>query len=422
MRPTNQIRLRSRLHLMGEGVLIALDAIRSNKLRAGLTILGIAVGVFVVTAMSAAVHGINAGVSKSLAAAGPTTFFITKWPAQVNNCNGSDDSCPWRRNPPLTFADVAAIARVPLIRSVTAHVGNSAAVKFHDRSLPGASLEGYTPNWVDVSPGDIISGRNFTEGENADAAQVVVINDKMADRLFNGTEAVGRDITIDDKPFRVVGVIKETANFFDSGSKGRLYVPIETARRRLNVGVRWMDLTVKPRDGVAQELAIDAVTAALRVRRGLRPAQENTFFLSTPEKLMALYNQIVGVFFLVMISLGSIGLMVGGVGVVAIMMISVTERTREIGVRKALGATKGTILWQFLVEASTLTVIGALVGLAVGGLLSVVVRKATPIEASIPVPAIVAALVAAALTGIIFGILPATRAARLDPVEALRYE
>jgi putative ABC transport system permease protein len=160
----------------------------------------------------------------------------------------------------------------------------------------------------------------------------------------------------------------------------------------------------------------------LRSYRHLRPAQKNDFFSSTPEKLMQLYDKIVGVFFLVMITLSAIGLCVGGVGVIAIMMISVTERTREIGVRKALGATRGTILWQFLVEAVTLTTIGAVAGLTVGGMLTAVIRATTPINAAAPPEAILAALLGSAFAGIVFGLLPAARASRLDPVEALRYE
>ncbi|MBA3557760.1 MAG: ABC transporter permease [Gemmatimonadaceae bacterium] len=412
----------ARLSALLEGVRIAFDSIRVNKVRAGLTILGIAVGVFVVTAMSAAVHGINAGVTSSLAAAGPNTFFITKWPMQMNSCTGSDDSCPWRRNAPLTLRESEAISRLPAVARVTAHVGSSVAIKYKDRDLPSVSLDGYTPRWMEVTAGDIAPGRSFTDEENESASLVVIVNDKVVERLFGESDPIGKVVFMQGQPFRVIGVYRTTGNVFESGGSGKVIVPIETARRRLNVGVRWLDLTVKPRDEVAQDRAIDDVVAALRAGRGLRPAQENTFFVSTQEKILELYNKIVGVFFLVMLVLGSIGLIVGGVGVVAIMMISVTERTREIGIRKALGATRRIILWQFLVEAATLTTVGATAGLMVGGLLTWAIRTYSPIDASIPPLAIVAALVASAFTGVLFGLLPAIRAARLDPVEALRFE
>jgi putative ABC transport system permease protein len=412
----------SRVYGLFEGVLIAFDAIRANKVRAALTILGIAVGVFVVTAMSAAVHGINAGVEKSMAAAGPTTFFLTRWPMQLNTCNGSADSCPWRRNRPLTMELANRIAELPSIRGVTAHVNSSAAIRYADRELPGVQLDAFTPGWIAVNGGDIAPGRDFTAAENEAAARIVLVNDKLVERLFAGSDPVGKDVRLNGQTFRVVGVFHPIVTAFDAGDKGRAIVPFETARRRLNVGVNWMDVTVKPRADVSQATAMDDVVTLLRGMRHLRPGVENDFFMTTQEKVMELYDRIVGVFFLVMLVLSAVGLIVGGVGVVAIMMISVTERTREIGVRKALGATRATILWQFLVEAATLTTIGAVAGLTVGGLLTVAIRNLTPIEAAIPPLAIVAALATSAFTGVLFGLLPAARAARLDPVEALRYE
>jgi putative ABC transport system permease protein len=410
------------LYQLLEGVLIALDAIRSNKVRAGLTILGIAVGVFVVTVMSAAVHGINAGVSRSLAAAGPTTFFISRWPAEFTSCDGGGESCPWIRFRPLTLDQGREIEQLPMIQGVSADIGSSASVKYADRELPGVQLIGYSTNWLDMAGGDIVAGRNFTDAEYQSAAPVVLINDKVVDRLFNGENAVGKDLRLNGQLFTVIGIYNPIPNIFESSDKGRLIVPITTAQRKLNVSLYWMQLTVKPRDGVDRDAAMDETIATLRAARHLRPSQSNDFFTNTPEKLLALYNRVVGVFFLVMVSLSAIGLMVGGVGVVAIMMISVTERTREIGVRKALGATRRAILWQFLVEAATLTTVGAVIGLLVGGGLTMLLRHLTPIEASTPPIAIIAALGGSAIAGIVFGMLPAVRASRLDPVEALRYE
>jgi putative ABC transport system permease protein len=191
----------------------------------------------------------------------------------------------------------------------------------------------------------------------------------------------------------------------------------------MNVGAWWVDLTVKPREGVSRDAAMDEVVATLRALRHLRPSQTNDFFSSTPEKLLQLYNKIVGVFFIVMITLSAIGLCVGGVGVVAIMMISVTERTREIGVRKAIGARRSDIIWQFLLEAMTLTASGGVIGIVLGWLLSLAVRTFVPsVPTTVPLWSVVAGFSVATSLGLFFGIWPAVKAARLDPIAALRHE
>ena len=199
-------------------------------------------------------------------------------------------------------------------------------------------------------------------------------------------------------------------------------MPITSLSRHLGARVQWMGLVVKPAAGVPTDVAMDDVQATFRAMRGLRPNRESNFAIVTQDRLLDVYNKVFGMFFLVMIALSSVGLLVGGVGVVAIMMISVTERTREIGVRKALGATRLTILWQFLVEAVTLTATGAMIGLLLGWIVAMIVKSATPIAASVPPEAVAAALGMSAITGIAFGMYPAMRAAKLDPVAALRHE
>jgi putative ABC transport system permease protein len=299
----------------------------------------------------------------------------------------------------------------------------SKEVRYHDNVLSGTQVIGAMANWTLVDhAGDLYPGRSFTEAEAANGERVVIVNDEMAKRLFGDSDPLDKVITIGGSPFTVIGVYHYEASFLTGGNRPRAIVPFETGYRTLKGGIGNMGIAILPRDEVTRDEAEDDVIAAMRARRGLRPGVDNNFAIITQDQLLDTYNKIFGMFFLVMIVLSAIGLMVGGVGVVAIMMISVTERTREIGVRKALGATRMTILWQFLVEAVTLTAIGAIIGLIFGGAASVIIRSATPIKASVPPLAIVAALGASAITGVLFGMLPAMRASKLDPVEALRYE
>jgi putative ABC transport system permease protein len=412
-----------------EGVGIAFDALRSNKARAGLTIMGVALGVFVVVAMSSIVRGINESFRRDIEAAGPTSFFVYRRPiGGFNSCDGTEDTCPERRNPAITMEEVAMIERLPNIRAVTAHIGTGATFKYKDK-VSRAGMEVYTPNWTEVDGGDIYPGRSFTYAENMTGAKVVLVNDKLAEQLFGDSDPIDKLLMIDDVQFRVIGFYHYTASPMGTptsaggGDSPKAIVPFESARRHLNLWMRGNNLIVRPRAGVLTEEAVDDVIAALRGHRGLRPTQPNNFDIVTQDRLWMIYNKLFGTFFVVGLALSSVGLMVGGVGVVAIMMISVTERTREIGVRKALGATRWTILWQFLVEAVTLTAMGAAVGLALGILVAVGVRTAFPsIPASTSWGNVLAAMIISAITGVIFGMLPAIRAARLDPVAALRYE
>ena len=411
----------ARIKPLGEGVLIALDALRANKVRASLTILGIAIGVFVVVIISAAIHGINTGVTAEFERAGPTTFFVSRFPITFEACDDTDDTCKWRNNPPFTIPESEAIRRLPSVRSVTIRTGIGASVKYRDRQLSSTGVNAYSPGWLEVDGGDITSGRDFTLAEELNGSRVVIINAKMAERLFGESEPLGKVISIRDMPFEVIGIYDPGASFMGEGERPRAIVSLTAGRRSLNANIDWADLTVKPRAD-DRDATIDDVTAVLRSVRGLRPGQPNDFAIITQDKLFETWGRMTGVFFLVMFVLSGVGLIVGGVGVVAIMMISVTERTREIGVRKALGATRRVILWQFLVEAVTLTAIGAIAGLVFGWAISSLIRSVTPIETSVPPGAIVAALLASCFTGIMFGMVPATKAAGLDPVEALRYE
>jgi putative ABC transport system permease protein len=412
-----------------EGVIIAVDAMRANKVRAALTILGVAVGVFVVVVMSAAVHGINASVAKQFESAGPTTFYVNRWPITFEACDGSEDTCRWRSNPRITFAEMDAVARLSSVAEVMPQQGWNVQCRYRDKLLSSVQLIGVGANWPSINPPDMQDGRVFTEQESRSAAPVVIINTNAKQQLFGDEDALGKEITLTalrgnkvGSIFTVIGVWKDNVSFLSGGDHPKMVTSIFAMERRVGAQTQYMSLVVKPSVNSTRDETIDDVTASLRGQRGLRPGRESNFAVITQDKLFDVYNKVFGMFFLVMIALSSVGLLVGGVGVVAIMMISVTERTREIGVRKALGATRGVILWQFLVEAVTLTATGAAIGLVIGWIVALLINKYTPIAASVPPLAVVAALGSSAVTGIVFGMLPALKASRLDPVAALRYE
>jgi putative ABC transport system permease protein len=421
------VRLWDRIQLTFEGVVMALDSLRANKVRAVLTISGVAVGVFVVVAMGATVHGVRMSFQSDMDEFGTETFQVRRRNPGFNACNPTSDDCPERRYPGISLAEWRAVGQLPEVGSAMAWLFGQGNVTYRDRIVKSVGYDAQSANWIQTDQADVFPGRTFTESEHDAAAQVALVNEKLAEELFGDSDPLGKEISLDGTRFTVIGVYQTKAGFLKSlDGRGpdspRMVIPMMTAWRRLNVWRRSMMLMVKPAPGVTRDEAMDAVTATLRGMRGLRPREVNTFFLVGQDRMMEVFNQLFGAIFMVGIGLSAVGLLVGGVGVVAIMMISVTERTREIGVRKALGATRAIILWQFLVEAATMTTIGASVGLVLGGLVAWVVRANTTIPASIPLSAVISSLLAAALTGVFFGMLPATRASKLDPVEALRHE
>ncbi|MGH7580427.1 MAG: ABC transporter permease [Gemmatimonadales bacterium] len=408
---------------MVEGAGIALDSLRSNKVRAALTILGVAIGVTVVIAMASAITGINHSITSILESAGPKTFFVIRYFSDgLEISDGSDELSPWRHMPEITVEEAELIRNLPSVRDVNVGEYTEGPVSYEGVKLSEVKIAGFGASWPQVNGGDILAGRNFTAIEYAAGARVAVINDKLAESFFPGLDPIGKRIKIYGQPFEVVGMHAEAASLFSDADEPRLAIPHTTFRKVADYWPGWMEIAVIPTERATIVEAQDEVTAALRTRRGLRPGDDNNFALLTSDRVLEAFNKITAGFFIAMIALSSVGLMVGGVGVVAIMMISVTERTREIGVRKALGATRGEIMFQFLVEAATLTLVGCLIGMALGAGVAWGVRSFTPVPASVPLISVVAAVAASILTGVLFGLYPANKASKLDPVEALRYE
>jgi len=406
-----------------EGMGMALDSVRANKTRAALTILGVAIGVMVVIAMASMITGINRAVAHQLETLGPKTFFVFRFfRGGITISDGSDEMSPWRRNPWLTVEEANLLKTLPSIKDVGYREGTGGPASYGDTKLSSVGVTGFSTNWTLVSGGTISAGRNWTEIEFAAGSEVAVLNDKAASSLFAGLDPIGKRIKVFGMPFTVVGVYTEAASLFGESSNPEIMIPHTTFTKVADYQKGWMNMVVMPTDSATVAQAQDEVIAALRIKRGLKPSQENNFSVVTQDKLMDTFNSVTSGFFLVMLALSSVGLLVGGVGVIAIMMISVTERTREIGVRKALGATRREILFQFLVEAASLTLLGGTVGMTLGALISWAINSLTPIPAAVPLWSVVAAVLASAVTGVFFGMYPATKASRLDPVEALRYE
>ncbi len=413
-----------------EGITIALQALRQSKIRTALTVLGVGIGVLVVVAMAAVIQGVNRSFDVLVEASGANTFYVVR-SYGVEMSTGLEEEDPtWRRRPPLPARFARALKALSAVENAYA----AADMSWFEVTLSAvgneteASVLAVPYDFMETDAGDIVAGRFYTKPEEEGGWPVIVIDSSTAGDLFAPLDAIGRNLRMADQSFKIVGVYKHPPNLFATLGGNRAFVPFNTAQKYMMKDVRWISfedlvwLTVvaKPAAGLAG--SIDQVTGRMRALRGLRPGDADDFDIVTQEEMNELWNQLTAVLFAVMFALSSVGLMVGGIGVIAVMVVSVTERTREIGVRKALGATRRDILWQFLVEAATLTTVGGVFGLAAGGLLAWILNRFTPVPAVIPLWSVFLAILVAAFTGIVFGLFPAVRAARLDPVQSLRYE
>src|SRR5213082_1966480 len=357
---------------------------------AALTILGVAIGVTVVMVIGALISGFNKGISDMLGSLGPKTFWVGRyWGGQDED---PEDPDPWRRRPPVTIEEARRLEELPTIAFVVVDENTLADINFEGHTLSAINVRGRDADWPMIEGGHIHPGRSFSHLEDAANSHVAVVNTKLAENLFGQRDAIARRIKIGGVPYDVVGVYDPPPRLFGDGDRPEVMIPHGTFTKDLPYFPGWMDMFVVPQDSVSVGRAIDDVTMAMREKRGLRPGQKNNFDAITQDVYVQAINSFTLVARVLMIVLSMVGLLVGGIGVVAIMMISVTERTREIGVRKALGATRREILWQFLVEAATLTLVGGIIGMAVGWLVSLVLAKATPVPSYVPIGSVVLAL------------------------------
>jgi putative ABC transport system permease protein len=415
------------LTTLQEGVKIALDSIRANVVRSGLTILGVAIGVGVVVMISALITGIRTSVMEGFESAGPDNFGVMRFDFSAVRLSIESGREPWWNRPVIEPEEAERIARLPAVQDALYNFTFSTTMAVEGHRVNGVQSTGYSSGWPAYQPGTFASGRDFTPQEVAQSRPLVVVSLPLAEELFGALDPVGRKMRVTagsravSEAFTVIGVFEPDENIFSAAIEHWAVFPYKAARKRLKASIFQANIWIVPKPSLTDE-AIDQVIGSMRSQRGLRPRDENNFAIMRSDQLVEIFNTFIGVFFMIMLALSSVGLLVGGIGVIGIMMISVTERTREIGIRKAVGATRQEIMWQFLVESAVLTLLGGMAGLALGAALAEGVAAYTPIPATIPVWAIFTAMAMAIVTGILFGIAPAYRASRLDPITALRYE
>ena len=406
-----------------ENLVIAVDTLIANRLRSALTILGVVIGVATVMTMATIVQGVQEQIVRSIQVAGPTTFYVLR---VFSTSPVNPDALPkWMRvRPDLTIGDAEAIGTLPIIRYAGIWARAQGRLEFLGQRTQPLAIWGADDRFPEVQGGGLQDGRWFTKAELKSGAAVAVLDETRARQIFGRVDPIGKTAIVGGKPLTVIGLYVPVENIFQpQGQEIGAIIPFRTAYYGFRIDkMRGIWIPVKPRDGVTVTEAQEAVTVLMRERRTLRPGEENNFDLITQDQILDTFNKITGVFFLVMIVLASVALMVGGIGVMAIMMVSVTARTREIGVRKAVGATRRDIMVQFLIEAAFLTGMGGLIGILIGLAAGQGVNAVMHIKGEAPIGLTLIAVAVSVGIGLVFGVAPARRAARLDPIEALRHE
>ena len=431
-------RFTARFALFKDTAFMALDTLRVNKLRSALTVLGIVIGITSIVGMTALIRGFDESLQNTIRTLGPKTIFVAKFSAL--SFSSGTSFIEMARRPNITVQDVEALRRlVPSAAIIDIWLGAGGPPTLErvfylgERTMP-VSIMGTTDRYIEVNAAKVIAGRSFTEGEVQRRKAVVVLGFSPYQALFErrGLDPVGKKVRIGALEYTVIGVIGKRPTMAGINVDDYAIVPYTAYRKQFGsetrrgggpfAGSASAMIAVVPHEWATRDQARAEVEQVMRIRHDLTLEKPNDFDIITQDAVLKLWEQISQAVLLSLIVISSIALMVGGIGVMAIMTISVTERTREIGVRKAIGARKREILTQFLIEAVVLTCVGGVIGIVFGSAIGLLVSLLSGFPISLPLSSFALGLGFSASVGIFFGIVPAWRAARLDPIEALRYE
>jgi putative ABC transport system permease protein len=411
-------RLAARASLLGESVRMALVALAANKLRTALTLLGMIIGVSTVVGMAAVLAGLDRSMARSIAALGSGAIYLTKHEAGIQMGGAGRDP-----RPDLKLEEAAAIARgCPSAIAVCPMVTAALVLRWGDRETKHVSVEGAGGDYLAVNDRATTRGRFFTAAEVQSRARVCLLGSAVVETLFGPNDPVGQRVRIGSWSYAVIGVLAPKGNVLGNNLDEVAVTPVTTLQQQQGWGTVLDYVAILPVSPRAVTRAQDEVEALLRRERGLRATDANNFGLSSQDSLLELYNRLTRAIYAVMLLVSGIGLMVGGIGIMNMMLVSVKERTAEIGVRRALGAQRRDVMVQFLAEAMTLTFAGGGAGIVAGGLLALLVAAVSPLPAVLPLGVVLVALLLSGSVGLFFGLYPAWQAARLNPIEALRYE
>ncbi len=404
----------------GDNLLIAADAIRAHKLRAALTILGLTMGVATIITVMTLIQGANLYVEQKIANLGTNVFKIARLPFAVTDFALIIKAMRYKR---ITTEDLGAVrGACRACEEVGASASSTLSLHYRDRELQDTNLLGYTANMAAIDTRTLVMGRYFTELEERHGASVCLVGDRVLTEFFGGADPTGRVIRAGNQEFTVIGGFERIGSVLGQEQDNYIVVPL-TTYLRMRGARNSLTLQIKAAGGKeAFQRAQDEARLIMRVRRHIAGNQEDDFFIGTAESYIALWHSISAAFFAVFVMVSSISSIVGGVVIMNVMLVSVTERTKEIGVRRAVGATQSDILRQFLMESVMQCMLGGLIGVAAGFACAVALREFTSFPAAVQTWVAVLGVALSSGIGLFFGIYPATRAAKLDPVAALRAE